>query len=157
VSFLGRLDKDYIAAAVVALIGAYAVIAGRSYDVGTLRVMGPGYFPVAVGLVMIGLAVLIAATAAARRPSAPPGFERRSADWRGWFCIAVSPLLFVAVGRYFGMAPAAFCCVFVAALGDRTATLRESVYLALGVTVFGVLMFGYLLNIPFPIIGWPHA
>ena len=52
------------------------------------------------------------------------------------------------------MAPATFACVFVSALGDRTATLKSSLVLAAGVTVFGVLLFSYLLKVPFPIFRW---
>jgi len=49
------------------------------------------------------------------------------------------------------MAPATFACVFIAALGDRTATFKGSFLLAAGVTFFGVLLFAYLLKVPFPI------
>ena len=45
-----------------------------------------------------------------------------------------------------------FACVFVSALGDKTATYKSSFVLALGVTFFGVLLFHYLLNIPFPLL-----
>jgi len=40
---------------------------------------------------------------------------------------------------------------FVAALGDRTATFKGSFLLALGVTTVGVLLFAYVLKIPFQI------
>jgi len=45
--------------------------------------------------------------------------------------------------------PCVFACVFVCALGDRTGTYKSSAVLAAGVTVFGVLLFHYLLSIPF--------
>ncbi len=48
------------------------------------------------------------------------------------------------------MIPAVFACVFVCALGDNTATYKSSAILAAGVTVFGVVLFHYLLSIPFP-------
>jgi hypothetical protein len=50
------------------------------------------------------------------------------------------------------MIPAVFACVFVCALGDKTATYKSSLVLASCVTVFGVLLFHYLLNIPFPLL-----
>ena len=52
------------------------------------------------------------------------------------------------------MVPATFACVFVPALGDRTATLKGSALLAAGVTFFGVLLFSYVLQIPFPMFRW---
>ena len=50
------------------------------------------------------------------------------------------------------MIPAVFACVFVCALGDNTATYKSSFILAAGVTVFGVMLFHYLLSIPFPLL-----
>ncbi len=65
-------------------------------------------------------------------------------------------MLFIVFGELLGMAPATFVCVFVSALGDRTATLKSSAVLALGVTFFGVLLFHYVLQLPFPIFRWGH-
>jgi hypothetical protein len=42
--------------------------------------------------------------------------------------------------------------VFVGALGTRTTKLTEALILAAGVTVFGVLLFRYGLQIQFPIL-----
>ena len=35
--------------------------------------------------------------------------------------ITTAAILFIVLGRYFGMAPGTFGCVFVSALGDRAA------------------------------------
>jgi hypothetical protein len=68
----------------------------------------------------------------------------------GWHCILGGPVLFIILGQYAGMIPAVFACVFVCALGDKTATYKSSAMLAAAVTVFGVLLFHYLLGSPFP-------
>ena len=47
--------------------------------------------------------------------------------------------------------PATFTCVFVSALGDRTATLKSSLLLATGVTLVGGFLFSYVLKVPFPL------
>lgn len=49
--------RDCIAGALVALIGAGAIVEGQSYGVGTLTAMGPGFFPVALGAGLVGLGV----------------------------------------------------------------------------------------------------
>ena len=61
-------------------------------------------------------------------------------------------MLFIILDEYDGIAPATFACVFVSALGDRTATWKSSFLLALGITVFGCALFSYVLHVPFPII-----
>jgi hypothetical protein len=73
-------------------------------------------------------------------------------EWRGWVCVVAGPLMFILFGAYGGLIPATFMCVFVSALGDRTATLKASLLLAAGVTAFGVLLFHYVLKIPFPLL-----
>ncbi len=64
------------------------------------------------------------------------------------------PALFIAVGHFTGMLPATFACVFVSALGDRKSTLKSSAILAAGVSIFGVLLFHYLLKLPMPMLSW---
>jgi uncharacterized protein (DUF486 family) len=44
--------------------------------------------------------------------------------------------------------------VFVSALGDRKATLKSAAILAAVVTVFGVGLFSYLLQIPMQLLTW---
>jgi len=69
----------------------------------------------------------------------------------------MSPVCFILFGRYFGLAPATFSCVLIAALGDRDATWRGSIILAAVVTVFGVGLFSYFLQVPMPIFTWRGA
>jgi hypothetical protein len=66
----------------------------------------------------------------------------------------MSPICFIFFGRYFGMAPATFSCVLMAALGDKAATWRGSIILSTVVTVFGVGLFSYFLQVPMPIFTW---
>jgi hypothetical protein len=77
-----------------------------------------------------------------------------SMEWRGWACILAGPLMFILFGQLFGMVAGTFMCVFVSALGDRTATLKESAILAAGVTVAGAFLFSYILKVPFPLFRW---
>jgi hypothetical protein len=57
-------------------------------------------------------------------------------------------------GSYFGLMPGIFACVFVSSLGDREATLKGSLILATVVTIFGVGLFSYLLQVPMPLLAW---
>jgi hypothetical protein len=52
------------------------------------------------------------------------------------------------------MVAATFMCVFVSALGDRTATLKGSAMLAAGITILGAFLFSYVLKVPFPLFRW---
>jgi uncharacterized protein (DUF486 family) len=52
------------------------------------------------------------------------------------------------------MAPGTFACVFVAAMGDREATIKNSAILAAVITIFGVGLFAYILQVPMPVFAW---
>ena len=150
--FLFRIKRDYYAGALMILIGAVAMSEGRNYQLGTLQKMGPGYFPMMLGALLILLGILIAGTA-----STGGGGEEESlphAEWRGWACIIAGPILFVIFGRFLGLLPATFACVFVSALGDRETTLKGAAILSASVTVFGILLFSYLLKVSMPILKW---
>ena len=58
------------------------------------------------------------------------------------------------VWQILGLLPATFACVFVAALGDRDTTLKGAAILSASVTVFGILLFSYLLKVSMPILKW---
>jgi hypothetical protein len=114
--------------------------------------MGPGFMPVMLGIVLAFLGILIAGTALGPSEDDDKKFLPDNPQWFGWLCIIGGPILFIILGTYGGMIPAVFTCVFVCALGDKTGTYKSSAILAAGVTVFGVLLFHYLLSIPFPLL-----
>jgi len=146
--------RDFYAGALVILFGLVMALKGPSYKLGTLMHMGPGFLPTALGIILIGLGIAIAATGL----SVPEGEDEdilpANPEWFGWACILAGPLCFVLFGTYFGLIPAIFMCVFVSAFGDRSATLRGSSILAAVVTVFGVGLFSYLLQVPMPLLAW---
>jgi hypothetical protein len=147
-----NLKLDYYAGGLMALIGVGAAVAGTGYKFGSLARMGPGFMPVVLGVVLAFLGILIAGTALGSTEDNDKTFLPDNPQWFGWLCILGGPVLFIILGQYGGMIPAVFACVFVCALGDKTATYKSSAILAAGVTVFGVLLFHYLLNIPFPLL-----
>ncbi len=134
------------------LVGVGAAVAGSGYRFGSLAQMGPGFMPVMLGIVLAFLGVLIAGTALGSSEPDDGKFLPDNPQWFGWLCIIGGPVLFIILGQYAGMVPAIFACVFVCALGDKTATYKSSAILAAGVTVFGVVLFHYLLNVPFPLL-----
>jgi hypothetical protein len=146
------IKRDYYAGALMLLLGVGAAVTGSGYKFGNLARMGPGFMPVVLGVVLAFLGILIAGTALASSEPDDSRFLPDNPQWFGWLCIIGGPVLFIILGQFGGMIPAVFACVFVCALGDKTATYKSSLVLATGVTVFGVLLFHYLLSIPFPLL-----
>jgi putative tricarboxylic transport membrane protein len=151
--------RDFYAGGLMLLLGLGIALKGSTYRGGTLMHMGPGFLPTALGVILILLGIAIAAA------SLSPGADEHGdqsllpehPQWWAWFCILMSPVGFIFFGRYFGMLPGTFACVFIAALGDKTATWKGTIILATVVTVFGVALFSYFLQVPMPILTFRGA
>jgi hypothetical protein len=150
--------RDFYAGGLMVLLGLGVALKGSSYRAGTLMHMGPGFLPTALGvlLVMLGIAIAIAGLSSSASEE-DQNILPEQPQWWAWFCILMSPVCFIAFGHYFGMVPATFSCVFVAALGDKNATWLGTFILAAVVTFFGVALFSYFLQVPMPILTWRGA
>jgi uncharacterized membrane protein len=146
--------KDYYAGGLMTLIGAGAVLEARHYNIGTLFHMGPGFFPIILGVTMTFLGILITAVAATADATSDDQLIMPKPEWRAWACILAGPILFIFLGNLGGLIPATFACVFVSALGDRESTLKSAAILAAGVTICGVGLFSYLLQVSLPMWRW---
>lgn len=156
--FAEQLKKrDFYAGGLIVLLGAaVALNAYNNYNLGSLTQMGPGMFPMMLGIALTFVGLLILGTALVTEHDPAETILPEQREWRGWACILAGPLLFIFLGQYLGMAAGTFGCVFVSALGDRTATVKSSAILAAIVTVFGCLLFAYVLKLAFPIFKWGY-
>jgi len=149
--------REFSAGGLMAALGLFIALKGAAYRAGTLMHMGPGFLPTALGILLVLLGIAIAAAALSPSSDGHGGGDHilpENPQWWAWFCILMSPVLFIIFGRYFGMAPATFACVFIAATGDKNATWRGTLILATVVTVFGCGLFSYFLQVPMPIFTW---
>ncbi len=153
--------RDLVSGLICIALGAGALREASSYGIGSLAQLGPGFYPAVLGglMALVGLLMTVAALTGAPADDADPileaGIAQRRPDWRGWSCIIAGVVLFILFAWLGGLAPAIFACVFVAALGDRTASLRGSLLLALAMTLCGTVLFGYFLGINMPLWQWP--
>jgi putative tricarboxylic transport membrane protein len=73
---------------------------------------------------------------------------------RGPVLVIGAILSFAAMIRPLGLIPATFLTYMISIFGSREMRLVESLLAALAMTVFCVLLFVYLLNLPFQL--WPR-
>ena len=144
--------RDFLGGGLVLLLGVGAALQASQYELGSLRRMGPGYFPLALGVILAVTGALI--MLASLRTAIVPVLARQRPEWRGWFCICASMVAFAVIGTFGGLLPATFACVFIAALGDRKNTLVASAILAAAMTLVCLIVFWWLLKVNLPLFGW---
>jgi hypothetical protein len=146
--------RDFYAGGLMILFGLIMALKGPSYRLGTLMHMGPGFLPTCLGVILIALGIVIAGGSLASPDGVDEDILPEHPQWLGWLLILAGPFCFILFGSYGGLAPGTFACVFVSALGDKSATWKSAFLLAAGVTVFGVGLFSYVLQVPMPVLEW---
>lgn len=146
-----KASKDYadiIAGALMTAGGIWFASYALNYNIGSLRRMGPGYFPVCIGILtaILGLVLLLPAL---RRPGSMPVPE-----WRPllWICGAV--FAFTITVERFGLVPATVALTVLAAMAEDQPRSVTTVVLAAALSLIGVVIFTWGLGIPMPAFRW---
>jgi hypothetical protein len=149
---VNRKNRDYYGGLLIFIFGVSAVAQGRTYEVGSLTEMGPGFFPVALGVILVLNGIVLVAVA--RVSSGTDDVQRLAPEWAAWGRILAAIAAFVIIGKFGGLVPATFVLVFVSALADRQNTLKGAFLLALSMVVIAVAVFWWALQLPFPLFSW---
>ncbi len=141
--------KDLLAGLAFIGFGLAFAIGAAGYEVGTARAMGPGYFPLVLGgiLVVLGLVIIVKGFIAGE------GAEIGSVPWRALVVIVAAILFFGATIRGLGVVPSVFLTALLAGFSSRRPGLVAPVVIAAGLTVASVLIFVYALQLPLPLFG----
>jgi hypothetical protein len=144
-----RALKDVLAGSIFVLLGLAFALGSLAYDVGTPLRMGPGYFPLALGIVLIGLGLAIVVKGfLAGEAEAIGGLE-----WRAVVLITIALLFFGVTVRGLGVGLSLFGAVLIGALGRSRTTPVEAVAIALALTVLSIVVFIVLLQLRLPLTG----
>jgi hypothetical protein len=141
--------KDLLAGAIFAALGLAFAITSTTYEVGSPLRMGPGYFPLVLGSVLVLLGILIAIK----------GFVAGDSDDIGpvpWKAIAlfVAALVFFGLTvRGLGLVPALLVTVFLSALAGHRARVIPAAVIAASLTALCVLIFVIVLQLRLPLFG----
>lgn len=143
-----RSPKDFWSGIMFLAIGLGTVIIAREYPLGTAGRMGPGYFPTVLGwlLAAISAVTLIGAFTTQGAP-----LERFA--YKDMLLILGAVVLFGFLVRSAGLALAIPVLILVSAYASTKFRWRPTIALAVGATIFCILLFVKALGLPIPIIG----
>lgn len=141
--------QDLIWGAILALLGAgVAAYAALQYEIGSLRRMGPGFFPVALGCVLALLGIAIGVPAWRRRGAKP------SVEWREAIGIIVALILFALLMPRLGvMIATALTVLLASAVAPRKGLFWRGV-LCILVTTLTWAVFVQALDMTIPVWPW---
>lgn len=148
---LSRDYRDIVGGALLLVSGLiYAWYAAGHYDLGTLRRMGPGMFPMALGLLLAFFGFLMIIPALFRAGEKP--------DIRKW-----SPL-FVLAGvaafaftiRPFGLIPAVLAVTLISSLAELEVRPLRLATLSASLSLIAYLVFKVGLSLPVAMFRWPY-
>ena len=143
-----RHPKDFWTGVLFLATGLAAVLIGRDYTMGTAGRMGPAYFPTVLGalLALIGGVAVI-------RSFVRQGEPIEKFHLRELGLVLGAVILFGALIRGAGLAPAALALIVLSAYASPQFKWGSTLLLGVGMASFAVLVFVKLLGLPLPIFG----
>jgi hypothetical protein len=143
--------RDLVGGGLLFAIGlGFGLHAVSSMDIGDLRRLGPGSFPVVLGFLLASLGAAIAIPAWARGDNSLP-----SINWRALGSVSLGVLAFAFTIGPFGMVPAIFLLTIFAVRSDGQFGPRVTLLLATVLAALAYLVFGLGLGLMLQPFRWP--
>lgn len=158
-----RDRKNVLAGLLFAALGLATAVVASEYPLGTMRNIGPGYFPIMIGVLLTLLGAGVALQGMSLSGAVDPADQRAMASAEeDDDSIAIRPLIMITLAvvafgitvRPLGLAAATVALVTLASLAGREFRLLTVVLLSVGLITLSWVTFIYLLGLPMTL--WPH-
>jgi hypothetical protein len=143
-----RAPKDFWSGIMFVAFAVVAIFVARGYSMGAAGRMGAGYFPVALGIVLGGLGLILVV-----RSFFVPGERINSFVLRPLLTIVLAVCLFGILIQHLGLVLSLIIVIAISAFASRDSKPVEVAALAAALAAFSVGIFVYALRLPLPI--WP--
>jgi len=142
-----RSNQDFWAGLMFIGIGVSAMFIARSYEFGSALHMGPGFFPIALGGILIFLGGCIMALGLRSNKKIQ---ERLSI--RALILLPLSLVLYGKLMELAGFIPAIVVLILASAASGREFKISEALLLVIALTVATAFLFIGALGLPYPLI-----
>lgn len=144
--------RDFWSGLMFTGFGASFASIATSYDMGSLNQMGPGWFPFALGLLLVGLGLII--TIASFSAVAPDGDGAiEPIGWGKLFVVLSAVALFALALPWLGVVLSVMSMVLVAGLAANERRMVEMSVVAAALAGLCYAIFVRGLGVPLPV--WP--
>ncbi|HET9457527.1 MAG TPA: tripartite tricarboxylate transporter TctB family protein, partial [Candidatus Limnocylindrales bacterium] len=129
--------------------GLAFALGALTYDVGSTLRMGPGYFPLVLGGLLVVLGGIIAVRGFVEEDAAPFG----SVPWRALLLVLGAVVLFGLTVRGLGLVPSIFLASMLSAFASERTGVIGALVIAAGLTTICILVFVVALSLRLPLLG----
>lgn len=152
-------QQDFWSGLMFIVVGGAFAIGAQNYTVGTAARMGPGYFPMLLGIILAIMGAIILFKSLTKGVAG--GGKIGKWAWKPLFYVILANLLFGALLAgipslgipHMGMIVAIIVLTFVAALGGDEFKFKEVLILSIALAIGSYVAFIWGLNLQFPV--WP--
>jgi hypothetical protein len=154
-----KSQKDFFSGLMFVVVGVAFAVGASNYNIGTGARMGPGYFPLLLGILMaiLGAAIVVGSMVVRTEDGQKIG----KFAWKPLFFIIAANLVFgVMLGglpRFgipaMGLIVGIYALTFIASLAGEEFKPKEVVILATILAIMSYAAFIWLLKLQFPV--WP--
>ena len=140
-------NRDFWAGLFLVAIGAAAIFIARHYAFGTALRMGPGYFPIVLGALLVLFGIYILASGLYTNEPIAGGWSLRA--------LIILPLSLVLFGILIdraGFIPAMLVLTFGSATASSEVRPLEALLFSIFLTVLCAAVFVWGLGLPYPLI-----
>lgn len=156
-----KSQKDFFAGLMFTVIGVAFAVGATNYTVGSAARMGPGYFPLLLGILLAALGAMIMIASMLRKNAPADGEPVGAWAWKPLILVLAANFVFgiLLVGLpalripSMGLMVAIFALTIIASLAGRDFSLKTAIVLALVLCVGSYLVFIKSLNLVIPV--WP--
>ena len=144
-----RSNMDFLAGLMFIGVGAAAMIVSRDYPMGSALRMGPGYFPMVLGGIMIAFGIYVMIHGLVNK-------EQVKGNWslRALFVLPLATVVFGVLMEETGFIPALVVLIFISAAAGDQFKWVEVVVMAIALTAVCVALFIYGLGLPYRLFWW---
>lgn len=141
-------NKNLLAGAFYSCFGGAFALLSLNYPVGTAGRMGPGYFPLVVGLLLVAIGVILIVG------SLVSGEEDRLPPFRvsAFVYVIAAVIAFGLTLEAGGLFIATVLLVTISSFADQERSWRGVGLVSVGLTAVGWLVFGRLLALPLELL-----
>jgi hypothetical protein len=144
-----RALKDILAGTIFIVLGGAFATGSLAYDIGSPLNMGPAFYPLILGIALVGLGLVVVL----KGFIAGEGAEMGELDLRAVVLVTAALLFFGLTLRGLGVVGALFGSSLLAAFARSATSVREALLIAVGLTALSVAVFVFALQLRLPLFG----